>query len=189
MKIYTGRGDKGQTDLRNGGRVSKSSARIEAYGTVDELNAHVGFAASNLDAGQHGDVVDVLKEVQNRLFKAQAHLSNPDKGEDDPRVTDDDTDWLEEKCDDFDEEIPPLESFILPSGSSAGSSLHLARTVCRRSERRSVGLLAEVEETEGTDVDDTQKVVQFLNRLSDLLFILGRVVNHREGTKEERPTY
>ncbi|MDY6765213.1 MAG: cob(I)yrinic acid a,c-diamide adenosyltransferase [Halobacteria archaeon] len=181
MKIYTRRGDEGETDLRTGERVSKSSHRIEAYGSVDELNAFIGFAVANLEEDdKHDDVVKALKEVQNHLFKAQADLANPEKDEDDPRVRQEDVDWLENMCDKFDEELPPLKSFILPSGAPTGSSLHLARTVSRRAERRVVELA-----NADDDESDVDTVLKYLNRLSDFLFIAGRVVNHREGVKED----
>ncbi|MDY6780742.1 MAG: cob(I)yrinic acid a,c-diamide adenosyltransferase [Halobacteria archaeon] len=195
MKIYTRRGDKGETDLRSGERVPKNSPRIEAYGNVDEANAFLGFAVANLEEEEkHDDVVETLRQVQNHLFKAQADLANTDKDEDDPRVVQDDVDWLEERCDEYDEELSPLESFVLPSGAPTGSSLHLARTVTRRAERRVVALADEIdrERDEGEDgkrADDVDLVLKYLNRVSDLLFILGRVVNKREGVREESPTY
>lgn len=174
MRIYTGRGDKGETDLRNGDRVSKASKRIEAYGNVDEANAFIGYAASAL---QHEDVAETLRSLQNDLFKAQADLADP---EGEPRITAEDVDWVEEECDKYSEELEPLDSFILPGGSPAGSRLHLARTVTRRAERRIVAL----QEDAGVD-----PVLKYMNRASDLLFILGRVVNQREGMEERNPSY
>ncbi|MDY7083286.1 MAG: cob(I)yrinic acid a,c-diamide adenosyltransferase [Halobacteria archaeon] len=202
MKIYTRRGDKGKTDLRSGDRVSKASPRIEAYGNVDEANAFIGFAVANLDSEEYQDVVEVLEEVQNHLFVAQADLANPNKTEktenddssdgddndDTPRITDEDVEWLEDRCYDFDAELPELQSFILPSGAPSGSSLHLARTVTRRAERRVVALVDELE-SEGKETQQVENVLKYLNRVSDLLFVLGRVVNSREGVEEESPQY
>jgi len=180
MKIYTRRGDDGRTDLRSGERVSKASRRIEAYGNVDEANARVGRAVTLL-ADEHEDLLETLAEAQNVLFKAQADLANTDKDEDDPRVTSEDVENVEESIDEYEEELEPLASFVLPGGSSAGAALHEARTVVRRAERRVVAL----DEEEG----DTGEVQDYLNRLSDLLFVMARVANARAGVEEESPTY
>ncbi|MDZ7688722.1 MAG: cob(I)yrinic acid a,c-diamide adenosyltransferase [Halobacteriales archaeon] len=180
MKIYTRRGDDGRTDLRSGERVSKASRRIEAYGNVDEANARVGRAVTVLDE-DHEDMHETLAEAQNVLFKAQADLANTDKEEDDPRVTEDDVESVEEAIDEYEEELEPLESFVLPGGTPAGAALHEARTVVRRAERRVVAL----DEEEG----DTGEVQDYLNRLSDLLFVMARVANARAGVEEESPTY
>jgi len=177
MKIYTGRGDEGMTDLRDMSRVSKTSARIEAYGTVDELNALLGTVRPT----GHDDVDDHLAAIQNHLHVAQADLANPDPDEDDPVVRDEHTDELEAMIDSFDDELDPLEQFILPTGSEKGSRLHHARTVCRRAERRTVALAA--------DQTINGEAVQYLNRLSDALFVLARVVNKRDGVREENPEY
>jgi cob(I)alamin adenosyltransferase len=180
MKIYTRRGDDGHTDLRSGERVSKTSRRIEAYGNVDEANARVGRAATLVD-DDHEDLLETLEDAQNVLFKAQADLANTDKEEDDPRVTEEDVKNVEEEIDRYEEELEPLENFILPGGTPAGAGLHEARTVVRRAERRVVAL----EDEEG----NTGKVQNYLNRLSDLLFVVARVANAREGVEEESPTY
>ena len=180
MKIYTRRGDDGRTDLRSGERVSKTSRRIEAYGNVDEANARVGRAVT-LVGDDHEDLLETLEEAQNVLFKAQADLANTDKDEDDPHITGDDVERVEEEIDEYDEELEPLENFILPGGTPAGAALHEARTVVRRAERRVVAL----DEEEG----NTGEVQDYLNRLSDLLFVLARVVNAREGIEEKSPTY
>ncbi|MFB6138813.1 MAG: cob(I)yrinic acid a,c-diamide adenosyltransferase [Halosimplex sp.] len=178
MKIYTGRGDEGETDLRDMSRVSKASPRIEAYGTVDEVNALVGSVRPT----GHDDVDDLLREVQNHLHVVQADLANPAPDEDDPRVREEHVDRLEDAIDEFDAELDPLEHFVLPGGSESGAKLHQARAVCRRAERRAVAF-AEAED----GVDEAALV--YLNRLSDLLFTLARVVNEREGVREEQPTY
>ena len=177
MKIYTGRGDEGKTDLRTMERVSKASPRIEAYGSVDEVNALVGTVRPT----GHDDVDDHLREIQNHLHILQADFANPDPDEDDPAVDEDHVEQLEAWMDGYDDELEPLQSFILPGGSEAGASLHHARTVCRRAERRAVALEAE------EDVNDA--AVTYLNRLSDALFVFGRVVNQREDVPEESPTY
>ncbi len=177
MTIYTGRGDEGKTDLRDMTRVSKTAPRIEAYGTVDEANALLG----TIRPTGHDDLDDLLETVQNHLHVVQADLANPDPDPDDPRVRPDHVEELEERIDAFDEELEPLRSFILPGGGEAGAALHHARSVVRRAERRTVAL-ARAEETNET-------VVTYLNRLSDLLFTLGRVANARDGVPEESPSY
>ncbi|WP_136688117.1 cob(I)yrinic acid a,c-diamide adenosyltransferase [Halorhabdus amylolytica] len=177
MSLYTGRGDDGNTDLRDASRVSKAGSRIEAYGTVDELNALLGTIRPTGD----NDVDDVLGSVQNHLHVLQAEFANPSPG-DDPTIEVTHVEGLEAWIDEFDAELPPLESFVLPSGSETGSALHHARTVCRRAERRAVAL---AEET-GTI---REQPLTYLNRLSDLLFALARLRNHREGVPEESPTY
>src|SRR6056297_3412454 len=178
MKIYTGRGDEGMTDLRNMDRVSKASPRIEAYGTVDEVNALVGVVRPT----GYDDVDEQLRSIQNHLHVVQADFANPDPDEDDPQIADDHVDELESWMDEYDEELDPLERFILPSGSEAGTKLHQARAVCRRAERRAVSFASEE-----AGVNDA--AIVYLNRLSDCLFTLARVVNKREGDPEESPTY
>ena len=177
MTIYTGRGDEGKTDLRDMTRVSKASNRIEAYGTVDELNALIGTVRPT----GHDDIDEQLRTVQNHLHVVLADLANPDPDEDDPVVRADHVDTIEEWIDDYDDELEPLTSFILPTGSEYGARLHHARTVCRRAERRTVALAGEEPINE--------QAVQYLNRLSDGLFTLARVVNAREGEPEENPRY
>jgi cob(I)alamin adenosyltransferase len=177
MKIYTGRGDEGQTDLRNMDRVSKASPRIEAYGCVDEVNALVGTVRPT----GYDDIDDALGEIQNHLHIVQADFANPDPDEDDPQIRDDHVEELETMIDGYDEELEPLESFILPGGSEAGAKLHHARSVSRRAERRAVTLASE------QPVNET--AVVYLNRLSDALFTLARVVNQRDEVPEENPTY
>jgi cob(I)alamin adenosyltransferase len=178
MKIYTGRGDEGQTDLRDMSRVSKASPRIEAYGTVDEVNAMVGSVRPT----GYDDVDELLREVQNHLHVAQADFATPEPDEDDPRVREAHVETVEDSIDEFDAELEPLEHFVLPGGSEAGGRLHRARAVCRRAERRAVAF---------ADTEDgvNETAIVYLNRLSDLLFTLARVVNHREGVPEEQPTY
>ena len=177
MTIYTRRGDEGQTDLRDMSRVSKSSARIEAYGTLDEVNALIGAVRPT----GYDDVDGYLEAIQNHLHIAQADLANPEPSEDDPVVSDDHVKQLEAWIDEVDEELDPLQRFILPGGSDGGAKLHHARAVTRRAERRVVRLLEE-ESIEGA-------VERYVNRLSDALFVFARVVNKRDGVPEENPTY
>ncbi|WP_066417782.1 cob(I)yrinic acid a,c-diamide adenosyltransferase [Halorubrum aethiopicum] len=177
MTIYTGRGDDGETDLRDMSRVSKSSHRIEAYGTVDEANALIGTVRPT----GHDDLDEMLEAVQNHLHVVQADLANPDPDPDDPSVESDHVERVEEWIDAFDEELEPLRSFVLPGGGPAGAALHHARTVVRRAERRTVELAASEPINETT--------VTYLNRLSDLCFTLGRVANARDGEPEESPSY
>jgi cob(I)alamin adenosyltransferase len=177
MKIYTGRGDEGLTDLRTMERVSKASERIEAYGSVDEVNAVVGRARPT----GYDDVDEDLRRVQNHLHIVQADFANPDPDDGDPVVREAHVETVEDCIDGYDEELDPLEDFILPGGGDAGARLHHARAVCRRAERRAVTL---------ADAEDANEVaVVYLNRLSDLLFTLARVVNARDGVTEENPTY
>jgi len=178
MKIYTGRGDEGMTDLRDMSRVSKTSPRIEAYGTVDEVNSLVG----RVRPSGYDDIDERLAAVQNHLHIIQADFANPDKDDEDtPHIQDHHVQTLEEWMDDFDDELEPLGRFILPGGSDVGSKLHHARSVCRRAERRAVALAGD------EPVNDA--AVAYLNRLSDALFVWARVVNQREEVPEESPDY
>ncbi|QCJ46408.1 cob(I)yrinic acid a,c-diamide adenosyltransferase [Haloprofundus sp. MHR1] len=177
MKIYTGRGDEGLTDLKDMSRVSKTSPRIEAYGTVDEANALVG----TLRPTGYEDIDEILERVQNHLHIIQADFANPDPDEGDPQVREKHVERLEQWIDEIDEELEPLQSFILPGGSESGAALHHARAVVRRAERRAVAL--------ATDEPVNDHAVTYLNRLSDALFVFGRAVNARDGEKEESPTY
>lgn len=179
MPIYTGRGDDGKTDLRDMTRVSKTDARIEAYGTVDELNALVG----TIRPTGYDDIDQQLRRIQNHLHVVLADFANPDPDEDDPTVTSDHVETVEAWIDEHDDELEPLTSFILPSGGDAGSRLHHTRAVCRRAERRAV----ELANAEPDAVNE--HAVQYLNRLSDGLFTLARVVNQRDGEVEEAPSY
>ncbi len=177
MTIYTGRGDDGETDLRDMSRVSKSSHRIEAYGTVDEANALIGTVRPT----GYDDLDELLETIQNHLHIVQADLANPDPDPDDPAVESDHVEALEARIDAFDDELEPLRSFVLPGGGESGARLHHARTVTRRAERRVVEL--------ARSEPINEQVVTYLNRLSDLLFTLGRVANARDGEPEESPSY
>ena len=175
MTIYTRRGDAGETDLGNRQRVSKAAGRIEAYGTVDEANAHVGAARPT----GHDDVDGWLAAVQNHLHIVQAQLANPDA--DEPAVSSSHVDDLEAWIDDAEAELEPLQSFVVPGGAPVGARLHVARAVSRRAERRAVAL------AEAETVDDA--LLAYLNRLSDALFVFARLVNARAGEPETAPTY
>lgn len=171
MRIYTRTGDDGTTGLFGGGRVSKASLRVEAYGTVDELNAVLGFArATELPA----EVDAVLAEAQDACFRVGAFIATV--GGKDPGIdgiAEEHITRFEAAIDAAEEGLPPLTSFILPGGGEAASRLHLARTVCRRAERALVALARE-DEVDGLHV-------RWLNRLSDLLFVLARRANHEAG--------
>jgi cob(I)alamin adenosyltransferase len=164
-RIYTKLGDAGETHLGDMSRVPKTHPRIEAYGEVDELNSQIGLAiaAGDLPA-PYGDW---LGHIQNDLFDVGADLSVPEGGDRERlRVLPEQTAWLEARCDEVNATLPPLKSFVLPGGTRAAAHLHVCRTVCRRAERRA--LLVE---------DANAEVVRYLNRLSDLLFILSRGAN------------
>ena len=172
-KIYTRGGDAGQTSLGDGSRVSKLDLRLAAYGTVDELNSALGVVLA-------GDPPDearaVLVRVQNELFDVGADLSVPVGREGRLRVAQSQIDRLEADCDRFNARLPELRSFVLPGGTPEAAGLHVARTVCRRAERETLRAAQE------HDLDPLTGV--YLNRLSDLLFVLARVANHRGGVAE-----
>ena len=176
MRIYTKTGDAGETGLFDGTRVSKADPRVEAYGDVDELNAWLGVARAQ---GVAPDIGDVLVQIQRDLFAVGALLADPrhriaarvEKA----TLGDDEVTRLEQTIDKLEATLAPLRRFILAGGSPAGAMLHLARTVCRRAERRVVSLGAD-------EVDPI--VVKYLNRLSDLLFVMARAANSRAGVNE-----
>jgi len=172
-KIYTRGGDAGETSLGDGTRVSKLDPRISAYGTVDELNSAVGVVV----AGEcPASVREVLLRVQNELFDLGADLSVPVEREGGLRVTQAQVDALERDCDAFNENLPELRSFVLPGGTEAAARLHVARTLCRRAEREALSAAKSV------SLDPLALV--YLNRLSDLLFILSRAANALAGRDE-----
>jgi cob(I)alamin adenosyltransferase len=162
-RIYTRLGDGGETHLGDMSRVPKTHPRIEAYGTVDELNAQIGVALALPDlADRHAEW---LRRIQNDLFDVGADISVPEGGERERlRVRPEQTAWLEEACDEVNAGLEPLKSFVLPGGSPAAAQLHVCRTVCRRAERRVIEVGEEL----------NRECVRYLNRLSDLLFILSR---------------
>ncbi len=172
-RIYTRLGDGGETHLGDMSRVPKTDPRIEAYGTVDELNAVVGVALGA--PGLPDRFGEWLRRVQNDLFDVGADLSVPSGGDRSRlRVAGEQTAWLEQVCDEVNAELPSLKSFILPGGSPAAAQLHVCRTVCRRAERRAIAC--------GDSV--SAECVRYLNRLSDLLFILSRAANVAAGAEE-----
>ncbi|TNE40434.1 MAG: cob(I)yrinic acid a,c-diamide adenosyltransferase [Alphaproteobacteria bacterium] len=169
-KIYTRGGDKGQTSLGDGSRVSKHSLRVAAYGDVDEINAVIGLVRQHVG----GEVDEMLARIQNDLFDLGADLCTPEA--ENPkypplRVDQAQVDRLEAEIDLLNAELSPLNSFILPGGSAASAYLHLARTVCRRAERQMV-LLSDSESV-------NPAAIAYINRLSDFLFVLGRFLNNR----------
>ena len=164
-RIYTKLGDGGETHLGDMSRVPKTHERIEAYGTVDELNAQLGVALAG--GGLSDRYAGWLRRIQNDLFDVGADISVPHGGDRTRlRVTPEQTEWLEHACDEVNADLPKLKSFVLPGGTPAAAHLHVCRTVCRRAERRA--LLVE---------DANPVVIRYLNRLSDLLFILARGAN------------
>lgn len=172
-RIYTRTGDDGTTGLVGGIRVRKDSARVEAYGEVDEANAAIGVAVVHARADGHAAIADLLASIQHDLFDAGADLATPvdPKEQHALRIIKPQIDRLEREIDRFNESLASLTSFVLPGGTPTAAALHVARTVVRRAERRAVSLLAEEPAT------TRPEVVTYLNRLSDLLFVLGRVAN------------
>ena len=175
MRIYTRTGDKGQTSII-GGRVDKDDVRVEAYGTVDEVNCFVGQAVTQLEPEPFQDVREDLEKIQHELFDCGGDLANVTKKRE-PKLTAEAIVYLEARIDAFIEEAPELERFILPGGSSGAATLHIARTVTRRAERLVVKLMKE-------DSGLSDLPLQFLNRLSDYFFAVARVVNFRLGEKD-----
>lgn len=180
LRIYTRTGDEGETGLFAGGRVSKASPRVDAYGAVDELNASLGVALTQL---RDDGVRRMAGSIQPDLFVLGSHLATPPTRPGRrrpalPSLTEGRVAEMERWIDAAEEELPELDAFILPGGTPGGAQLHLARTVCRRAERRVTALAA----AEAVDA----WIVVYLNRLSDLLFELARLENHRAGAPEVR---
>ena len=176
QRIYTKTGDGGKTGLFGGGRVSKANRRVAAYGEVDELNAALGWAATQLD---NDDLRQRLTLLQSDLFSLGAHLATPDGARTHvhlPALPSARVAEMESWIDAAEKELPELKSFILPGGTAGAAALHLARTMCRRAERAAIDLAAHETVDEG--------VVVFLNRLSDLLFVFARSVNAKAGVEE-----
>ncbi len=176
MKLYTRTGDSGETALFGGRRVSKADLRVDAYGTVDELNAVLGWALTQI---RDEEVRGRLEALQHDLFALGADLSTPPPTEgrrrpETPSLPLARVDEMEAWIDAAERELPPLKAFVLPGGTPGGAALHVTRTVCRRAERAVVGLAAREAVTDG--------VLRYLNRLSDLLFAYARLENHRAGS-------
>ncbi len=177
MKIYTKTGDKGKTSLIGGTRVPKHHERIEAYGTVDELNSFVGLLRDHLDADNPDRVI--LLQIQETLFRLESHLAEDPEGvktRSMPEITASDIELLEKEIDRLNEDLPELHHFILPGGHPLVSYAHVARTVCRRAER----ICTRLNETHEVDEAD----IKYLNRLSDYFFVLGRSLSMRSGAPE-----
>ena len=178
MKIYTKTGDQGDTGLFGGGRIRKDAPRIEAYGTVDELNALLGVARA---AGLPDDIDQIVSAIQGDLFAIGAELATTEPDLHGTQLVGaTDIERLETAIDSQETNLPPLAQFILPGGTPAASQLHFARTVCRRAERCLVGLI------DGGDEPISADVLIYLNRLSDLLFVIARAVNHASGVEETK---
>ncbi|MBO9660114.1 MAG: cob(I)yrinic acid a,c-diamide adenosyltransferase, partial [Chitinophagaceae bacterium] len=176
-KIYTKTGDKGTTSLIGGTKVSKAHLRIEAYGTVDELNSYVGLCKDLLEGSMP---TEILQEIQDRLFTVGSSLACDPEKEPKMKIPDlkeEDITLLEKEMDTMNETLPVMKSFILPGGHPTISQLHIARCVCRRAERACVRLQAEGEEVE-------QIVIKYINRLSDYLFTLARFAGHTSQVQE-----
>lgn len=169
-KIYTRTGDDGSTGLGSGDRVPKDSLRVDAYGAVDETNSLIGLVLASDDLPQ--DVEDCLTRIQHQLFDLGGELSMPGTS----IITAASVQGLERTLDDFNADLPPLKDFILPGGTLGAATCHVARTVCRRAERR-ICTLARDEDVNGNSV-------KYLNRLSDLLFVIARVLNRQAGEEE-----
>lgn len=172
MKIYTKTGDKGTTSLFDGTRVGKDDPCVDTYGDVDELNAMLGICLSDLN---EKDVRELLIEIQHDLFALGAQLANPahKKQKNKTSFTEEKIKHLEDSIDKFEAELKPVKDFILPGGASSSARLHFARTICRRAERKIVSLMKKEK------IDNVLLV--YINRLSDLLFVLARVMNKRAG--------
>ncbi len=171
MKIYTKTGDKGETSLFAGGRVPKNSERIEAYGTIDELNSYIGLTITEV---KNKEVLSLLEKIQSQLFTLGSDLATPEnvknKSVNTPRVAPEFYKKLEDEIDKFDSKLEELKNFILPGGSKGAAFLHVCRTICRRAERRVITLSDKQEIGE--------EIIIYLNRLSDLFFVLARYENY-----------
>jgi cob(I)alamin adenosyltransferase len=183
MKIYTGTGDKGKTSLFSGERVSKIDARIDAYGDIDELNSTLGVLAAHLS--HEKELVDELRQIQSTLFQAGAWLATrPGSVSEESleEISEEQISYLEKAIDRLEEQLPILKGFILPGGHITASWAHVARTVCRRSERKVVPLIKP--SLKGKAAEQYQILFVFLNRLSDYLFVLARHCNHIHGVSD-----
>ncbi len=171
-KIYTRTGDKGTTGLGDGTRIEKDALRVEAFGTVDELNSMLGLLVCKLNSDEQQELRETLVDIQHALFDLGGELCIPGHA----LIMDNDIEQLERHLDQFNEYLAPLKDFILPGGSEAAATCHLARTICRRAERRVVSLSA--------SESIRPQVMGYLNRLSDLLFVAARKISHDAGEAE-----
>ena len=173
-RIYTRTGDKGETGLVGGARISKDSLRVQAYGDIDELNSVLGLVGAS---SKDEEIASLLGRLQRGLFTVGADLASPTKKSNDvPRIAADMIAALENSIDMFQEKLPSLKAFILPGGGQTGALLHYARCVARRAER-SIVALSKIEKV-------NENLIPYINRLSDLLFVMARVANHREARRE-----
>ncbi len=171
MKVYTKKGDKGETSLGNGSTVTKTNLRLEAFGTVDELNAHIGLLRDESDYKN-----DFLLDIQKYLFELGSYYANPDQNIDDKRLSHKVAE-LEAEMDSMNDELPELTNFIVPGGNKAVSLSHICRTVTRRAERKTVAIFEEESEL-------SYFLLAYMNRLSDFFFVLARFIGHKMGAKE-----
>ena len=178
MKVYTKTGDKGTTSLVGGTRVAKNSPRLEAYGTIDELNSYLGMLRSLSTIELEKEFIDEILIIQSRLFDIGACLATESEEVYKIKLSGDDVAYLEKAIDKMSEELPPIRFFILPGGGLANSYAHLARTVCRRAERRIIDL------SETCSINEL--VITYINRLSDYLFVLSRYFTLKEGGEEAK---
>lgn len=169
-KIYTRTGDDGSTGLADGNRIAKNAQRVEAMGTADEVNCHIGLLIETLDSND--ELVSPLRRIQHHLFDLGGEFAIPGS----LVISSDHIDWLEATLDEYNEDLPPLKNFILPGGSPAAAQCHMARAVCRRAERIVVAL--------GHEDSINSASRHYLNRLSDLLFVFARVLARRDGAEE-----
>lgn len=178
VKIYTKRGDFGETDLFGGGRVKKSNQRIKACGTVDELSSILGFAASLTKIQV---IKQAITQIQNKLYILMSDLATTKQNIKIKRINEKNIKRLENTIDNIEKHLPKLTKFILPGGSPAGAAIHFARTICRRAEREVVEL--------NNKESINPEILKYLNRLSDYLFVMARLVNKKEKAKEIRADY
>jgi cob(I)alamin adenosyltransferase len=173
LKIYTGFGDKGKTRLIGGKIVYKNHLRVKAYGAMDELNSSIGLLITYID----DEVLEQdLQGIQKRIFELSAELANQNATSDDPAITAEIIKYLEKQIDTIDSQLEPLKNFILPGGSRSSAHCHLTRTICRRGERDIIAL---------QEVDKVnENLVTYVNRLSDYFFVLARLLNKNDGTKD-----
>ncbi|MBL0732407.1 MAG: cob(I)yrinic acid a,c-diamide adenosyltransferase [Desulfosarcina sp.] len=192
MKIYTGGGDKGKTSLFSGERVAKSHERVDAYGDIDELSSFLGALAASIPDSEPESghkIIEELYQIQSDLLGVGAILATTPASssfESLTKIGEEKSKALEEAMDRMDTKLPPLKTFILPGGHMSSAWAHIARTVCRRAERRMIGLFEESDtaESSGTVPEHVQNVLVYINRLSDYLFVVARYCNHIVGTED-----